>query len=59
MTIKNGINGPIKLGKTNIVVLIMSNSWVVIDCCISNILKICDNQINPMNITMLTKIYFK
>ena len=40
MTNKKGISGLIKLGKTNNVVLITSNSCVVIECCNSNILKI-------------------
>ncbi len=37
---KNGISGFIKLGKTNIVVLITSNNCVVIVCCNSKILNI-------------------
>ncbi len=48
-----------KLGRTNKVVLITSNSCVEIDCCNSNILRICDNHIKPIKITMLIKIYFK
>ena len=56
---KNGIKGPIKLGNTNIVVLIISNNCEVIDCCISNILKIWEIHISPIKIIMLIKIYFK
>ena len=37
---KKGIKGPIKLGNTSNVVLTTSNSWVVIECCNSRILKI-------------------
>ena len=37
---KNGISGFIKLGNTNIVVLITSDNWVVIVCCNSKILNI-------------------
>ena len=56
---KNGNNGPIKLGRTNAVVLIISNNWVVIDCFNSNILKICEIHIKPKKIITLIKIYFK
>ena len=56
---KKGIKGPMKLGKTNKVVLTISNSWEEIDCCNSKILRICDNHIKPIKITMLIKIYFK
>ena len=56
---KNGIKGLIKLGKTKIVVLIISINWVDIECCNSNILNICESQINPTKIIMLIKIYFK
>ena len=37
---KKGISGFIKLGNTNIVVLITSDNWVVIVCCNSKILNI-------------------
>ena len=37
----------------------ISNNCEVIDCCISNILKIWEIHISPIKIIMLIKIYFK
>ena len=48
-----------KLGRTNIVVLTTSINCVVMECCSSNILKICENHIKPKKIIMFIKIYFK
>ena len=59
MISKKGNNGFIKLGKTKIVVLTISNNWVEIECCSSSTLNICENQINPIKIIKLVKIYFK
>ena len=56
---KKGNNGFIKLGKTNIVVLIISINWVDIECCSSSTLNICESQINPIKTIKLIKIYFK
>ena len=56
---KKGIKGLIKLGNTNSVVFITSNNCVVIECCSSIILKICESQINPIKIIMFIEIYFK
>ena len=53
------MSGFIKLGKTNKVVKITSIICVVMDCCNSKILKICDSQIRPIKIIIFTEIYFK
>ena len=56
---KNGNNGFIKLGKTRIVVLIISINCVDIEFCNSSILNIWESQIIPIKIIKLVKIYFK
>ena len=56
---KNGIKGPIKLGRTRLVALKTLIIWLGTEYCISIILKTWDIQINPINIKIFIKIYLK
>ena len=59
ISIKNGINGFIKLGSANNVAPAISIIWLEIEYWNSSILIICDSQISPINISKIIKIYLK